>query len=221
MAKRLGLVDKPHLQRFKNNLDKLLAEKVNYTDYATDSKFGLVKPDNTTITIENGVISGKGSYKLPMASTVTLGGVKVDGQTIKVSANGVISSSSKGGVDYLEEEQLVGIKWISGDEIYQTTILLENPINCVANQWNEVCEITDRSQILVDCFVSNNNNFVSHPETKLEGNKIYIYPIMNYSIDTINVQYTKTSIPEFMSDTNWDIVNQWTYEELQDTKWKH
>lgn len=40
---------------------------------------------------------GGGSYTLPTASTTALGGVKVDGTSITIDANGVISSSATGG----------------------------------------------------------------------------------------------------------------------------
>lgn len=62
---------------------------------ATSSTLGLVKPDNSTITVDSdGVISSSGgiSYTLPTASTSTLGGVKIDGSTITIDANGVIST---------------------------------------------------------------------------------------------------------------------------------
>lgn len=61
---------------------------------ATPSTLGLVRPDGTTITIDNGVLtatgSGEGGYVLPKATTEQLGGVKVDGTTISVDENGVI-----------------------------------------------------------------------------------------------------------------------------------
>ena len=62
---------------------------------ATSSTLGLVKPDNSTITVDSdGVISSSGgtSYTLPTASTSTLGGVKVDGSTITIS-NDIISAN--------------------------------------------------------------------------------------------------------------------------------
>ena len=87
----LGLVDKSHLQRFKNKLDTYFVKK---TDKATTSNLGIVKPDGTSITVdENGVISGSSAYVLPTASTTTLGGVKIDGTTVTIDNNGVISSS--------------------------------------------------------------------------------------------------------------------------------
>ena len=94
----LGLVDKPHLRRFKNKLDTYLNNTfVKKTDKATTTNLGLVKPDGTTITVNsNGVISGSSSYELPTASTNTLGGVKIDGTSITIDNNGVISSSGGG-----------------------------------------------------------------------------------------------------------------------------
>ena len=71
---------------------------------AKEDTLGGVKPDGTTITIdEDGTIHGANTYILPTASINTLGGVKVDGDTIK-SNNGVISADVIGnwsaGVNY-------------------------------------------------------------------------------------------------------------------------
>lgn len=59
---------------------------------ATEETLGGIKPDGTTITVdEDGTIHGASTYELPVASNTVLGGVKVDGDTIK-SNNGVISA---------------------------------------------------------------------------------------------------------------------------------
>ena len=59
---------------------------------AKEDTLGGVKPDGTTITIdEDGTIHGANTYILPTASINTLGGVKVDGDTIKIN-DGVISA---------------------------------------------------------------------------------------------------------------------------------
>lgn len=58
---------------------------------ATSKVAGVVKPDGKTITVDtNGVIKAINTYTLPTASTSTLGGVKVDGNTIMINS-GVIS----------------------------------------------------------------------------------------------------------------------------------
>lgn len=74
-------------------------ELLEYVPIATTTNVGLVKPDGTTITIKNGVISsvgggGGGSYTLPVATSSVLGGVKV-GNNLSVTADGVLSVGSK------------------------------------------------------------------------------------------------------------------------------
>lgn len=95
---------------------------------ASATQLGGVKIDNTTITINNGVISGYAGYTLPAAttstlggvtipvtansgftntsgtlrlataSTIQLGGVKVDGETIIINSSGVISAQITGAI---------------------------------------------------------------------------------------------------------------------------
>ena len=60
---------------------------------ATSNSFGIVKPDGTTITISDGVLSAVASTVAP-ATTATLGTVQPDGVTILVDGNGVISSAA-------------------------------------------------------------------------------------------------------------------------------
>ena len=65
---------------------------------ATTSVLGGVKVDGTSITINNGVISGSNQYTLPIAGTSSgaLGGVKVDGTTILINpSTGVISGANQ------------------------------------------------------------------------------------------------------------------------------
>lgn len=62
-----------------------------FMNVATSKVTGTVKPDGKTITVDtNGVIKAINTYTLPTASASTLGGVKVDNDTIKIN-NGVIS----------------------------------------------------------------------------------------------------------------------------------
>ena len=59
---------------------------------ATEETLGGIKPDGTTITVdEDGTIHGANTYELPTATTDVLGGVKVDGDTIKIN-DGIISA---------------------------------------------------------------------------------------------------------------------------------
>lgn len=60
------------------------------TDIATDNKLGIVKPDGTTITIDEfGVLHG--AMETPIATADTVGTVKPDNATISVAANGTLS----------------------------------------------------------------------------------------------------------------------------------
>jgi len=78
--------------------------------FADDSSYGLVRPDNTSIVIENGVISTiDSSYELPMASNNTLGGVMVDNETITIDATGTISSVFSYELPMATESTLGGI----------------------------------------------------------------------------------------------------------------
>ena len=72
-----------------------LGETAYTLPIATTSVLGGVKVDGTSITINNGVISGANTYTLPIATTSVLGGVKVDGSTVTIN-NGVISASTGG-----------------------------------------------------------------------------------------------------------------------------
>jgi hypothetical protein len=92
---------------------------------ATTTTLGGVKVDNSTITINNGIISAAstgGSYTLPTATTTQLGGVKIDGTTITINGNGVIS------VPTASTTQLGGVKidgttiTISGGVIKTNTV---------------------------------------------------------------------------------------------------
>lgn len=101
------MLDKVHthtnmqiLNKFGTNSEGKLTweDTVVGSDYtlpiATTSALGGVKPDGSTITIdEDGTIHGATTYTLPTASTTVLGGVKVDGTTITIDSDGVIKGS--------------------------------------------------------------------------------------------------------------------------------
>jgi hypothetical protein len=62
---------------------------------ASTSVIGGVRVDGTSITINNGVISGSNQYTLPIATASILGGVKPDGTTITINpSTGVISGAN-------------------------------------------------------------------------------------------------------------------------------
>ena len=62
---------------------------------ATASSLGGVKPDGTTITVDqDGTIHGTSTYALPAATMSSLGGVKPDGTTITADQDGTIHGAS-------------------------------------------------------------------------------------------------------------------------------
>ena len=92
-----------------------------YLGTATTSRIGGVKPDGTTITINNGIISAASAYTLPTATTSVLGGVKVDGTSITIN-NGVISGASTYSLPTATTSVLGGVK-VDG-----TSIIISNGI---------------------------------------------------------------------------------------------
>ncbi len=207
------LVDKPHLQRFKNNLDVILAAKVGNSDYATTNKFGIVKPDGTTITVVNGVISGNSAYELPIATMSTLGGVKIDGRTITIN-DGIISTSI---LDYSTDEQETNVLWTDGDMIYQQTFSTNVP--CTGGQWNEIANVPSGLKKLIKGFAEN-DTFSCNPDIKIENGKLYVYPMNNFTLKTLTVFYTKNAAIEYISDLTWAEAEDYTWSDFSETKWE-
>lgn len=207
-------MDKPHLQRFKNNLDVILATKVGNSDYASSNKYGIVKVDGTTITASNGVISGTSQYTLPIATDMVLGGVKVDNETIKINSSGIISTSI---IDYSTTEQQTRVLWIDEDTIYQNTI--STTVSCTGGQWNEVCNVPTGLKKLIKGFAEN-DSFTCNPDIKVESGKIYVYPMNNFTLKTLTIFYTKGASFEYMSDLTWAEAEDYTWSDFSETQWE-
>lgn len=82
---------------------------------------------------------GGGSYVLPVASASTLGGVKV-GSNLSIDANGVLSATGGGGVNYNTEEQIVGT-WIDGKPLYQKTVQFTLPSSSGVQAYSYLSDI--------------------------------------------------------------------------------
>lgn len=213
-----GLVDKPHLQRFKSRLDEVLNNKVNKTDYASTSSYGVVKIDGETIYLDdNGVLKGANQYELPVASTLTLGGVKVDGTTVTINPNGVISSAGKGGVDYSTTEQSTGLTWIDGDMIYQKTFSAS--VSCTGGQWNEICAVPSYVNKIING-MAHGNGFCSTPDFKIDNDKLYACPLANCTITNVTMWYTRNAVVEDMYSLTWAEANDGTWQDYAQTIWK-
>lgn len=106
------IVNLPLLSHFKEKIDELLDKKANKTDIATTEELGLIKPDNSTVFVdENGVLSsvggsgGTGTSALSDLTDVELTSL-TDGQglfydeTLQKWVNKNVVSSSAGGILY-------------------------------------------------------------------------------------------------------------------------
>jgi hypothetical protein len=92
---------------------------------------GGVKVDGTSITINNGVISGSNQYTLPIATTGVIGGVRPDGTTITINpSTGVISGANT----YVLPKATTSV--LGGVKVDGTTILVDaNGVISGANQY--------------------------------------------------------------------------------------
>lgn len=95
---------------------------LNNLEIATIEQLGIVKPDGSTITIdEDGTIHGATTYTLPIATTTVLGGIKVDGTTITVNSEGVITCINDSSIPnwVANTAYTVGMLVVNGTVIYQ------------------------------------------------------------------------------------------------------
>ena len=89
-------------------------------EHSNSTVLDKLSDNNGTLQYNGADITGGGSsYTLPTASTEKLGGVKVDGTTITVNSDGIISASSTGAG--LTEEQAVNVAKIPTIENNVTT----------------------------------------------------------------------------------------------------
>lgn len=96
-------------------------ETVGFIPLATTNNVGLVKPDGSTITIKDGVISSVGGGSTPTATADTLGIVKPDNDTLTIQ-DGVLSVSSSTLGKYLP---LAG-GTVTGQTTFNDKIVLHN-----------------------------------------------------------------------------------------------
>lgn len=175
-----GLVDKPHLQRFKTHLDNTFVKK---TEKATLDSFGIVKPDGISVTVADGVLSASAS-----------------------------------GVNYSEIEQLLGITWINNERLYQSTIVMRNPVSCTAGQWNEICDTPNEIDMLIKGEYTD-GAISGGTQIKKENGKIYVCPSINCNVKYLTISYTK-DIEEFIYDYTWTEASAKNWDDFIDTKWK-
>ena len=97
------------------------AEAITTNNIATTTTAGIVKPDGTTITIDpDGTLHGASAYNLPIASSNTLGGIKV-GDGLSITDDGVLSASGGGGTSLENIKDITnGIQIMGFEEVPPT-----------------------------------------------------------------------------------------------------
>ena len=105
------------------------AEAITTNNVATTSTAGIVKPDGTTITIdEDGTLHGASTYNLPTASATVLGGIKV-GDGLSITDDGVLSASGGGGTSLENIKDITNGIQINGfEEVPPSGIFLKSYI---------------------------------------------------------------------------------------------
>ena len=122
----------------------VLGDIIDSNDIATTSKAGIVKPDGTTITIDvDGTLHGVESYSLPVATSTTLGGIKV-GENLSITEDGILSAT--GGVTEIPQANattLGGIKANEKQDIDTQEVRIDTTTGLLYTQPGSVPDIID------------------------------------------------------------------------------
>lgn len=163
---------------------------------ATTESTGVVKPDGTTITIdEDGTLHGSNTYTLPIASTDTLGGIKPDGKTTFVNEEGVLSA--KGGGATITPKPTVNPQIKNDDK--KVVITWEDPTDTVIegstfSKWAGTKLVMkesgyptspDDGTLLVDNTTRNKYKTTGFTKSGLTNDKVYYFALFPYSTDGV------------------------------------
>ena len=163
---------------------------------ATTESTGVVKPDGTTITIdEDGTLHGSSTYTLPIASTDTLGGIKPDGKTTFVNEEGVLSA--KGGGATITPKPTVNPQIKNDDK--KVIITWEDPTNTVIEGstfsiWAGTKLVMkesgyptspDDGTVLVDNTTRDKYKTTGFEKSGLTNDKQYYFALFPYSTDGV------------------------------------
>ena len=163
---------------------------------ATTESTGVVKPDGTTITIdEDGTLHGSSTYTLPIASTDTLGGIKPDGKTTFVNEEGVLSA--KGGGATITPKPTVNPQIKNDDK--KVVITWEDPTDTVIegstfSKWAGTKLVMkesgyptspDDGTLLVDNTTRNKYKTTGFTKSGLTNDKVYYFALFPYSTDGV------------------------------------
>ena len=163
---------------------------------ATTESTGVVKPDGTTIKIdEDGTLHGSNTYTLPIASTDTLGGIKPDGKTTFVNEEGVLSA--KGGGATITPKPTVNPQIKNDDK--KVVITWEDPTDTVIegstfSKWAGTKLVMkesgyptspDDGTVLVDNTTRDKYKTTGFEKSGLTNDKVYYFALFPYSTDGV------------------------------------
>ena len=163
---------------------------------ATTESTGVVKPDGTTITIdEDGTLHGSSTYTLPIASTEVLGGIKPDGKTTFVNEEGVLSA--KGGGATITPKPTVNPQIKNDDK--NVIITWEDPTDTVIegstfSKWAGTKLVMkesgyptspDDGTVLVDNTTRDKYKTTGFEKSGLTNGKQYYFALFPYSTDGV------------------------------------
>lgn len=163
---------------------------------ATTESTGVVKPDGSTITIdEDGTLHGANTYELPKATTEVLGGIKPDGKTTFVNEEGVLSA--KGGGATIAPKPTVNPQIKNGDG--KVIITWEDPTDTVIDgsvlsTWAGTKLVMkesgypaspDGGSVLVDNTTRDKYKTTGFEKSGLTNDKQYYFALFPYSTDGV------------------------------------
>lgn len=163
---------------------------------ATTESTGVVKPDGTTITIdEDGTLHGANTYELPKATIEVLGGIKPDGKTTFVNEEGVLSA--KGGGATITPKPTVNPQIKNDDK--KIVITWEDPTDTVIegstfSKWAGTKLVMkesgyptspDDGTVLVDNTTRDKYKTTGFEKSGLTNDTVYYFALFPYSTDGV------------------------------------
>ena len=163
---------------------------------ATTESTGVVKPDGTTISVDDdGTLHGANTYELPKATTEVLGGIKPDGKTTFVNEEGVLSA--KGGGATITPKPTVNPQIKNDDK--KVVITWEDPTNTVLDgsilsTWAGTKLIMkesgyptspDDGTVLVDNTTRDKYKTTGFEKSGLTNDTVYYFALFPYSTDGV------------------------------------
>lgn len=141
-------------------------------------------------------VGGGSPYVLPIATSETLGGVKV-GNGLTINGETGVLSANRQIFDYSVNEQNTGQKWVDGKDIYFKTFTNVG-VTPNASNWSDVVEIPGIASIVKVELLSDTGIYISGNGIELNINNSMLRAVYNQSLNmrtigTMTIWYTKST----------------------------